>query len=232
VTGIDCMGCDDTEFPTDCGYPRSVVNFPDSTAAEAARPASSAQSTRRLFLVRHGETEWSLSGKHTSRTDLPLTAEGERRAELLASVFRQHPFALVLTSPLRRAVRTCELAGLISRAECIDELREWDYGDYEGRTTADIHLTHPAWNLFHDGAPHGESAEDVAARMRRVLDRILAAQGDVAVFGHGHALRVLTAVWLEFAPEDAERFALETGTVSVLGFERETRVVRMWNGRT
>jgi broad specificity phosphatase PhoE len=209
-----------------------VDSFPDSTAAKAVPPAPDALAARRVYLIRHGETEWSLSGKHTSRTDLPLTAEGERRAELLGPVFRQHPFALVLTSPMRRAVRTCELAGLLSRAECLGELREWDYGDYEGRTTADIHLTHPAWNLFHDGAPHGETAEDVAARTRRVIDRILAARGDVAVFGHGHALRVLAAVWLELAPEDAERFALETGTVSVLGFERETRVIRMWNGRT
>lgn len=209
-----------------------MENFPDSHSAGGPRAGSDASSARRVYLVRHGETEWSLSGKHTSRTDLPLTAEGERRAELLAPVFRHHPFALVFTSPMKRATRTCELAGLLSRAECLDDLREWDYGDYEGRTTVDIRAAHPGWNLFHDGAPHGETAEDVAARMRRVIDRILAAQGDVAVFGHGHALRVLTAVWLELAPEDAERFALETGTVSVLGFERETRVVRMWNGRT
>jgi len=209
-----------------------VDNFPDSTAAEAARPTPDAASARRVYLVRHGETEWSLSGKHTSRTDLALTAEGERRAELLAPVFRHHPFALVLTSPSRRAVRTCELAGLLARAECMDDLREWNYGDYEGRTTAEIQRGRPAWNLFHDGAPSGENAEEVAVRMRRVLGRVLASSGDVAVFGHGHALRVFAAVWLEFAPEDAERFTLETGTVSVLGFERETRVIRMWNGRT
>ena len=180
---------------------------------------------QRVFLVRHGETEWSLSGKHTSRTDLPLTAEGERRGELLA------PFALVLTSPMRRAVRTCELAGLLSKAECMDELREWDYGDYEGKTTAEIRAERPAWNLFHDGAPGGENAEEVAVRAQRVLARALAAHGDVAVFGHGHALRVLAAAWLTLAPEDAERFALETGTISVLGFERETRVIRVWNAR-
>ncbi len=185
-----------------------------------------------MYLIRHGETEWSLSGKHTSRTDLPLTAEGERRADLLAPVFRKHPFALVLTSPMRRAVRTCELAGLLSKAECMDELREWDYGDYEGKTTAEIRAERPSWNLFHDGAPRGESADEVGVRMHRVIARALAARGDVAIFGHGHALRVLAAAWLELAPEDAERFALETGTVSVLGFERETRVIRMWNART
>ena len=209
-----------------------MADFPDSPSREPLPPGQVSLHARRVFLVRHGETEWSLSGKHTSRTDLPLTAEGERRAELLAPVFHRHPFALVLTSPLKRAVRTCELAGLLSRAECMDDLREWDYGDYEGRTTADIQHSRPGWNLFHDGAPNGETAEDVAVRARRVLGRVLSAKGDVAVFGHGHALRVFTAVWLELAPEDAERFVLETGTVSVLGFERETRVVRMWNSRT
>jgi broad specificity phosphatase PhoE len=209
-----------------------VANFPDSDASTLSHSEQQSLQARRVYLIRHGETEWSLSGKHTSRTDLPLTAEGERRAELLAPVFRQHPFALVLTSPMKRAIRTCELAGLMARAECVADLREWDYGDYEGRTTVDIRAAHPAWNLFHDGAPKGETAEDVAARLRRVLDRVLAARGDVAIFGHGHALRVFATVWLELAPEDAERLALETGTVSVLGFERETRVVRMWNGRT
>ena len=196
------------------------------------RPSPQLSPLRRVYLIRHGETEWSLDGKHTSRTDLPLTAEGERRAELLAPVFRQQPYALVLTIPMKRAVRTCELAGLLSRAECVDDLREWDYGDYEGRTTVEIRAQRPAWNLFHDGVPNGEMAEDVAARVRRVITRVLAASGDVAIFGHGHGLRVFAAVWLELAPEDAERFALETGTVSVLGYERETRVIRMWNGRT
>jgi probable phosphoglycerate mutase len=187
--------------------------------------------SRRIFLVRHGETEWSLDGRHTSRSDLPLSAEGERRAEQLASVFRAHPFALVLTSPMGRAVRTCELAGLLSRAEICPELREWDYGEYEGRTTPDIRSGRPGWNLFHDGAPGGETAEDVGARVRRVIDRLAAADGDAAVFGHGHSLRVLAALWAGLAPEDAERLALETGTVSVLGYERDTRVIRMWNAR-
>ncbi|MBI1304556.1 MAG: histidine phosphatase family protein [Phycisphaera sp.] len=184
-----------------------------------------------MFLVRHGETEWSLDGRHTSRSDLPLSAEGERRAVQLAEVFREHPFALVLTSPMGRAVRTCELAGLLSRAQISPDLREWDYGEYEGRTTPDIRSARPDWNLFHDGAPGGESAEDVGARVRRVIDRLAAVDGDAAVFGHGHSLRVLAALWTGLAPEDAERFALETGTISILGYERETRVIRMWNAR-
>lgn len=208
-----------------------MADFPDSNSRAAAVAAATSQS-RRIYLVRHGETEWSMAGKHTSRTDLPLTAEGERRAELLAGLFAQHAFKLVLTSPMRRAVRTCELAGLLPRAECVDELREWDYGDYEGRTTAEIRATRPAWNLFHDGAPNGEMAEDVAARIRRVITRVLSVDGDVVIFGHAHALRVLAAGWISLAAEDAERFALDTGTVSVLGFERETRVIRMWNVRT
>lgn len=187
--------------------------------------------TKKLFLIRHGETEWSLSGRHTSRTDIPLTEEGERRAALLRSVFANHPFGLVLTSPRVRAVRTCELAGLLTQAEKVEELREWDYGDYEGLTTACIRQKDPSWNLFQDGVPHGETAEDVAARARHVIDRALSVEGDVALFSHGHMLRVLAAVWLRLSPEDGERFYLETGTISVLGFERETRVVRMWNGR-
>ncbi len=186
---------------------------------------------KRVFLIRHGETEWSLSGRHTSCTDVPLTAEGERRAELLRPVFAQHPFGLVLTSPRRRAVRTCELAGLLPQAEMCEDVREWDYGEYEGRTTAEIRQTDPSWTIFHDGVPGGETAEDVAARVRRAIDRAVAAKGDVAIFSHGHALRVLAAVWLRLSAEDGERFFLETGTISILGFERETRVIRMWNGR-
>jgi len=187
--------------------------------------------TKKLFLIRHGETEWSLSGRHTSRTDIPLTEEGERRAALLHSVFENHPFGLVLTSPRARAVRTCELAGLLTRAATTDDLREWDYGDYEGLTTASIRQQNASWNLFQDGVPNGETAEDVAARARHVIDRALSVEGDIALFSHGHMLRVLAAVWLRLSPEDGERFYLETGTISVLGFERETRVVRMWNGR-
>lgn len=210
-----------------------TASAPDPTplTGRAAQAADPHPASKRLFLIRHGETEWSLSGRHTSRTDIPLTAEGERRAALLAPTFAAHPFGLILTSPRVRAVRTCELAGLRDRAELSEDLREWDYGDYEGRTTADIRTTDPSWNLFHDGVPNGETAEDVAARARHVVDRALAAPGDVALFSHGHFLRVLAATFLRFSPEDAERLYLETGTISILGFERETRVIRMWNGR-
>jgi probable phosphoglycerate mutase len=187
--------------------------------------------TQRIYLVRHGETEWSLSGRHTSTTDIPLTAEGERRAAGLASSFGSHAFALVLSSPMQRAVRTCELAGLADRIERTPDLVEWNYGEYEGRTTAEIRELDPGWTIFHDGAPGGETIEEVALRARRVIDRALAAKGDVILFAHGHVLRVLAATWLRLAPEDGERFALETGTISVLGFERDARVIRMWNGR-
>ncbi|MCE2880868.1 MAG: histidine phosphatase family protein [Planctomycetaceae bacterium] len=187
--------------------------------------------SQRIYLVRHGETEWSQSGRHTSRTDLPLTAEGERRIESIAATLAAHPFSLVLSSPLRRAVRTCELAGLRGRAELDADLVEWNYGDYEGLTTAEIREQRPAWNLFHDGAPGGESAEEVGARVARAIGRIVDAEGDVAVFAHGHVLRVLGALWVGHAPEDAERLALDTGSVSILGYEREARVIRLWNGR-
>ncbi len=187
--------------------------------------------SKRLFLVRHGETEWSLTGQHTSRTDLSLTAEGERRAALLAPVLAGHAFALVLTSPMVRAVRTCELCGLLGRAERSDDLCEWSYGTYEGKTTDEIRRTDPEWSVFHDGAPGGEDAEQVAQRARRVIARVLGTDGDAILFAHGHFLRVLAAAWLELAPEDGERFALDTGTVSILGFERETRVIRLWNSR-
>lgn len=192
---------------------------------------SSPEATRRLFLIRHGETDWSLSGQHTSRTDLPLTAEGERRAALLAPLLAGHNFALVLTSPMTRAVRTCELCGLLGRSERTDDLREWNYGSYEGLTTAEIRRSHPSWSIFHDGAPGGETADDVASRARRVIERVRQADGDAIVFSHGHLLRVLAATWLQLGPEDGERFALDTGTVSVLGFERETPVIRLWNSR-
>jgi broad specificity phosphatase PhoE len=187
--------------------------------------------SKRLFLVRHGETEWSLSGQHTSRTDLPLTAEGERRAALLAPVLAGHAFALALTSPMLRAVRTCELCGMLPQTERSDDLMEWDYGNYEGSTTVEIRRTRPSWSVFHDGVPGGESVEDVGRRAQRIVNRVVATDGDSIVFSHGHFLRVLAATWLELAPEDGERLTLDTGTVSILGFERETRVIRLWNSR-
>jgi broad specificity phosphatase PhoE len=182
-----------------------------------------------LLLARHGETEWSASGRHTSHTDPPLTSDGRRLAQRLAPRLAERPLALVLTSPLRRAVETCELAGLGGTAQTLDDLREWDYGDYEGMTTDEIHRRRPGWSLWRDGCPNGETAADVGARADRVIARIRAADGDVVVFGHGHTLRVLAARWLGLPPADGALFALATGTLSTLGYEHGTAVIRSWS---
>jgi probable phosphoglycerate mutase len=184
---------------------------------------------RELWLIRHGETEWSLSGAHTGRTDLPLTTRGEERAAKIATTLGGHAFALVLTSPLQRARRTCELAGLGAAAQVDPNLTEWDYGEYEGRTTEDIHRDRPGWSLFRDGVPGGETIDQVASRAQAVIDRALQSNGDVALFAHGHILRILTACWLGMTPDAARFFALGTASVSTLGHEHETRVIVRWN---
>jgi probable phosphoglycerate mutase len=186
-------------------------------------------SQHELLLARHGETEWSASGRHTSRTDLPLTADGRRMAQRLAPRLSERRFALVLTSPLRRAVETCKLAGLEEQAQVQVELGEWDYGDYEGLTTAQIHRRRPGWSLWRDGCPNGETSADVGARADRVIGEVRAADGDVVAFGHGHMLRVLAARWLGLPPEDGALFALATGTLSTLGYEHGTAVIRSWS---
>jgi broad specificity phosphatase PhoE len=182
-----------------------------------------------LWLIRHGETAWSLSGAHTGRTDLPLTAEGERKAAELRTRLAGRTFALVLTSPLQRARRTCELAGFGEVAKIEPNLLEWDYGSYEGLSTDEIHHERPDWALFRDGVPDGETIEQVAVRARAVIERGLDAGGDVALFAHGHILRILTACWLKIAPDSARLFALGTAGISTLGYERETRVIVRWN---
>jgi broad specificity phosphatase PhoE len=185
-----------------------------------------------LWLIRHGETAWSLSGAHTGRTDLPLTPEGEERARALGSKLAGHRFSLVLTSPMQRARRTCELAGLGSQAQIEPNLLEWDYGEYEGLTTDDIHRDRPDWSLFRDGAPGGETIDQVAVRAEAVIHRAthaMEAGGDVALFAHGHILRILTARWLALAPADARIFALGTASISKLGHEHENRVIVQWN---
>ncbi len=182
-----------------------------------------------IWLVRHGETEWSLAGKHTGRTDLPLTAAGVDRAKALGELLGGRSFARVLSSPLRRAADTCRLAGYGEPAETCDDLLEWDYGDHEGRTTAEIREELPGWSVWGGGAPGGESAEQVAARVRRVIERAEEAGGDVACFAHGHVLRVLTATWLGLPPVEGRLFRLGTASVSVLGWEREQRVLRRLN---
>jgi len=182
-----------------------------------------------IALVRHGETEWSASGQHTSRTDLPLTEPGRRRAEDLRGMLAGRDWALVLCSPLRRARETCELAGLSDRAVIDENLREWEYGEYEGLTTPQIREQRPDWLLWRDGCPDGESPEQVGARADQALERLSAAGGDAVVFAHGHILRVIAARWVEQPVSFGSRLALSAGALCALGFERETQVIREWN---
>lgn len=183
----------------------------------------------RLILVRHGATEWSAAGRHTGRTDLPLTEEGRRMARLARQGLKDFHFSLVLTSPLQRARETCALAGFGAEAQARPDLMEWDYGTYEGRTTAEIRQERPGWSLWRDGAPDGENAQAVGARADRVIAEARAVHGDVALFAHGHVLRVIAARWLDLPPEDGRLFALDTATISVLGYEREQAVISRWN---
>jgi probable phosphoglycerate mutase len=182
-----------------------------------------------LWLIRHGETEWSLSGAHTSRTDIPLTARGEERAEKIRDYLAHRQFSLVLTSPLQRARETCRVAGYADVAHIEENLREWDYGIYEGRTTPEIRKQEPNWSIWDSSIPEGEPIEHVAARTQKVIDRAAAAGGQVALFAHAHILRILTATWLGLPPRDGRLLALGTGSVSTLGYERETRVISTWN---
>jgi broad specificity phosphatase PhoE len=184
---------------------------------------------RELWLIRHGETEWSRSGQHTGRTDLPLTAQGERQAALLGRRLAGRKFALVLTSPLGRARETCRLAGFGGVARDEPDLMEWDYGAYEGRTTAQIREEVPGWIIWKGGVRGGESADQVGARCDRVIARCADVDGDVALFAHGHVLRILAARWLELPAARGRHLALDTASLSVLGHERETRVIRSWN---
>lgn len=182
-----------------------------------------------VFLVRHGETLWSRSGRHTGRTDIPLTDAGRREAAHVRAALRCLSFALVLTSPLQRAAETCRLAGSGAVAQPRDELQEWDYGAYEGRTTAEIRLEVPGWSLWREGVPDGETVEQVGERVDRVIAEIRATAGDVALFSHGHVLRALAARWLGLPPSAGRLLALDTAAISVLGYERETAVIRRWN---
>jgi broad specificity phosphatase PhoE len=185
--------------------------------------------TQEVWLVRHAETEWSRSGRHTGRTDVPLTAAGRERARELGAQLGARDFALVLVSPLERARETARLAGVGDASEVREDMREWDYGDYEGITTAKIRQERPDWYLWRDGVPNGETADEVAARCDRVIEEILGVDGDVAVFAHGHVLRALAARWVEEPVSFGGRLYLSTGSLSVLGFEREVGVLRSWN---
>jgi len=185
-----------------------------------------------IFLFRHGETEWSLTGRHTGRTDLPLTENGERRASSLHGLLKGVKFAHVITSPLQRARRTCELAGFGAVARAEPDLQEWDYGDYEGRTTADIRAQRPGWDVFTDGCPHGESVEQVCQRAERVLERIRSMDGTVALFSHGQFLRALAMRWIGLPTQEGRHFALDTASLSILGYEHndgEVPAICVWN---
>jgi len=185
--------------------------------------------SQRVMLIRHGETDWSLSGRHTSVTDIPLTPEGERRSAALAPFLRNWNFGLVLCSPRLRARRTCDLIGWGGKAVQTDDLREWNYGKYEGLTTAEIRKSAPGWTVFNQPCPDGESAQDVAARVDRVISQVREFGGDTLLVAHAHCLRVLTARWLGMSPESARFFNLETGRWSLLGYEHEGPVLKVWN---
>jgi broad specificity phosphatase PhoE len=183
----------------------------------------------RLWLVRHGETEWSRLGRHTGRTEVPLTAAGEAQARALGDVLAGHPFSEVLSSPRRRAMDTCRLAGFGERCAVDDDLREWDYGVDEGRTTPEIRGDRPGWSIWRDGPLDGETIEHVAHRADQLIARVRAARGDVLCVAHGHLLRIVAARWLDLPPEDGRLFLLEPATVSILGWERDTAVIERWN---
>ncbi len=185
--------------------------------------------TTDVVLVRHGETAWSLSGQHTGSTDIPLTPAGEEAARRLAPLLSSLSFAQVLTSPLQRARRTCELAGFADQA-CIEaDLVEWNYGAYEGITSEQIHLEAPGWQVFTDGCPEGESPEQVGTRVDRVLARLRGAAGPSLLFAHGHLLRVLVARWIDLPPQEGRRFLLDTATLNVLSHYRGTAALQCWN---
>jgi probable phosphoglycerate mutase len=182
-----------------------------------------------VFLIRHGETEWSLSGQHTGSTDIPLTDHGEAAARLLAPVLADRDFSLVLCSPLQRARRTCELAGLGGQASIDPDLAEWNYGNYEGLTPAAIREQHPGWLVFRDGCPAGESPAEVGERVDRVISRVRQHGGRVALFAHGHVFRVFVARWIELSPSHGAHFLLDTSTLTILSYYRGIPAVKCWN---
>jgi broad specificity phosphatase PhoE len=193
------------------------------------RPVDVMPARPEIWLARHGETEWSRAMRHTGRTDIELTEHGRQQAQKLRRGLEDRKFDRVITSPLSRAVETCQLAGFGDRAEHSPALLEWDYGEYEGLTTPQIRERQPGWVLWRDGCPGGETAADVGARVDPLVAELRGAGGDVALFAHGHVLRVLAARWLGLEPQSGALLALGTGTLSALGWERETAVIRRWN---
>lgn len=189
--------------------------------SEPARP--------RLWLVRHGETRWAAEGRHTSTTDVPLTARGRAQAVALASSLAGHAFGAILSSPMRRALETCRLAGFGDRATIDADLAEWAYGADEGRTTAQIRRDRPGWSIWRDGPLEGETIEHVAGRADHLIARARSTTGDTLCFGHGHQLRILAARWVGLAPAEGRLLLLEPASISILGWERETAVIERWN---
>jgi len=184
---------------------------------------------QQVYVIRHGETEWSLSGQHTGVTDIPLTENGRDLAKLLHPVLSKESFALVLTSPLQRAKETCKLSGLGDQADVDSNLTEWNYGEYEGLTPAQIHQKTPGWLLFTDGAPGGETPEQVGERADHVITRVRAVKGNVALFAHGHIFRVLVARWIDLPATAGRKFLLDTGTLNILSYYRGLPAVKTWN---
>lgn len=182
-----------------------------------------------VFLVRHGETEWSLNGRHTGITDIPLTEHGKQVARSLAPILAKEKFRLVLTSPLQRARETCRLAGFEDRAAIEPDLKEWNYGRYEGLTSSQIHATAPGWLLFRDGAPDGEQPAEIGSRVDRVIEKARTVMGDVIVFAHGHVLRVFAARWLGLPPSEGQHFLLDTATMNILSYYRGSPAIKRWN---
>ena len=184
---------------------------------------------QKVYLLRHGETEWSLNGRHTGVTDIPLTENGRKLARQLQPILAREKFVMVLTSPLQRARDTCELAGLGTLAGVDRDLMEWNYGEYEGLTTEQIRQTRPDWSLFSDGCPGGESPLQVSVRADRIISRVRTVDGNVALFSHGHILRVLAARWINLSASYGENFLLDTATLNVLGYYRESPAFKIWN---
>ena len=182
-----------------------------------------------VYIIRHGETEWSLNGQHTGVTDIPLTENGRTLAKLLQPVLAKESFALVLISPLQRARETCKLSGLGDQADVDTNLMEWNYGEYEGITSRQIHETVPGWLVFNDGAPGGETPEQIGARADHVIARVRSVRGVVALFAHGHILRVLVARWLDLPATAGRNFLLDTGTLNILSYHRGYPAVKTWN---
>jgi broad specificity phosphatase PhoE len=188
-----------------------------------------AASQQEVYVVRHGETAWSLSGQHTGVTDIPLTENGRAVARRLQPILAKGSFSLVLTSPLGRARETCELAGVGNRGVVERDLMEWNYGEYEGLRPKEIRARRPGWLIFRDGCPGGETPEEVGARADRVIARVRAAPGDVALFAHGHIFRVLVARWIGLPPTAGQHFLLDTATLNILGYYRDAPAVKVWN---